>query len=159
MHRYLHKFYMVSTGSNFKLWSPAFNHAEHIPKKFTGDGEDINPPLKWENPPEDTKSFALIVEDPDAPHGVFTHWLVKDINKKTAEIKENSCPGSEVSTSWKVNKWKGPKPPSGTHRYFFKLYALNVAKLNASNLNDFYKEIQETKIAEATYMGKYSAQH
>jgi Raf kinase inhibitor-like YbhB/YbcL family protein len=150
---------MVSTGSNFKLWSPSFNHAEFIPKKYTGDGEDINPPLKWENPPEDTKSFALIVDDPDAPHGVFTHWLVKDIDKNTTEIKENSCPGTEVNSSWKAKEWKGPKPPSGTHRYFFKLYALNAAKLKATNLHDFYKEVEDHKIAEATYMGKYSAQH
>jgi Raf kinase inhibitor-like YbhB/YbcL family protein len=155
----LQKFYMVSTGSHFKLYSKAFNHAETIPKKYTGDGEDVNPPLKWENPPDNTKSFALIVEDPDAPHGTFTHWLVKDIDKNTTEIKENSVPGTEVTNSWKVKQWKGPKPPSGTHRYFFKLYALNTDKMKATTLNDFYQQVQDYKIDEATYMGKYSAKH
>ena len=155
----LQRFVMVTHQSSFKLHSDAFNHADTIPKKYTGDGEDVSPPLKWVNPPADTKSFALIVDDPDAPHGVFTHWLVKDIPKDTKEIKEGSVPGVELTNSWKVKKWKGPKPPSGTHRYFFKLYALNTDKIKADNLNDFYEKVKEHTIGEASYMGKYSTKH
>jgi Raf kinase inhibitor-like YbhB/YbcL family protein len=143
--------------NKFVLYSDAFTHTNFIPEKYTGDGENINPPLKWENPPLNTKSYALIVDDPDAPHGTFTHWLVKDIHKDQSEIKENSCQGNEISSSWKVKKWKGPQPPSGTHRYFFKLYALNEEKMKAENLIDFYEEVQQHKLGEAQLMGKYSA--
>ncbi len=146
---------MVSHTSKFKLFSDAFNHTEKIPRKYTCDGDNVNPPLKWYNPPEDTESFALIVEDPDAPNGTFIHWLVKDIPKNVKEIKENSCPGVEISNSWKVKNWKGPKPPYGTHRYFFKLYALKTNKLNVNNINEFYDKIKEETLDEAVYMGKY----
>ena len=157
MRRFLQKFNMVSRGKEFKIYSDAFEHSTFIPKKYTGDGEDINPPLRWENIPSNTKSFALIVDDPDAPHGTFTHWLVKDIPADQIEIKENSCPGKEVVSSWKVKKWKGPKPPSGTHRYFFKLYSLNVDKLKAENLKEFYEEVNNYKLGEAQIMAKYSS--
>ena len=156
---FIQKFLMVSMMSSFRLYSDAFKHAGNLPKNYTADGMDVNPPLKWDNPPNDTKSFALIVDDPDAPHGVFTHWLVKDIPAETREIPENSVPGVEVTSSWKEKRWRGPKPPSGTHRYFFKLYALNTEKLKANNLTDFYKQVEEHKIDEAVLMGKYSAHH
>jgi len=152
---------MFSLESKFKILSSAFHHSEMIPKKYTPDGEDVNPPLNWENPPAETKSFALIVDDPDAPHGVFTHWMIKDISKNIREIKENSAilPGKEITNSWKIKKWKGPQPPTGTHRYFFKIFALNTEHIKANNLTEFYEEVQLHKIAEAQIMGKYSAKH
>ena len=70
---------MVSTESKFKLLSHSLKNGDQIPKKYTGQGQDLSPELHWENPPTKTKSFALIVDDPDAPNGLFTHWLVKDI--------------------------------------------------------------------------------
>lgn len=140
----------------FRLTSTAFNHEETIPKKFTGQGQDVNPPLKWYEPPQGVQSYALIVDDPDAPHGTFTHWLVKDIPAEVTEIQENSVPGKEVTNSWKVKQWKGPMPPSGTHRYFFKLYAMNKPKMDAENLSDFYKEVDQNKLEEAVLMGVYA---
>ena len=155
----IQRFFMVSGESSFKIHSDAFKHAATIPKKYTGDGEDVNPSLKWENPPEDTKSFALICDDPDAPNGVWTNWLVKNIPPETREIPEDSVPGVEVTSSWKEKRWRGPKPPSGTHRYFFKLYALNTDKIKANTLIDFYEQVEQHKIDEAVLMGKYSSKH
>jgi Raf kinase inhibitor-like YbhB/YbcL family protein len=150
---------MVSNISKFNLSSSAFHHSEFMPKKYTPEGEDINPPLKWENPPKGTRSFALIVDDPDAPHGIFTHWLLKDIPLEANSIEENKFQGTEVTNSWKMKKWKGPLPPTGTHRYFFKLYALNTDHLKADNLSEFYKQVEQHKLGEAILMGKYSAKH
>jgi len=145
--------------AKFKVYSDSISDTDFIPKKYTSDGEDVSPPIKWDSAPDETKSFALIVDDPDAPNGTFTHWLVKDIPKNMREIKEGSNPGVEVESSWKVKRWRGPKPPSGIHRYFFKLYALNTEKIKADNLNDFYEEVRDHKIAEASFMGKYAAKH
>ena len=128
-----------------------------IPKRYTPHGEDYNPQLSWTGAPPGTKSFALINDDPDAPVGLWTHWLVKNIPANTTSIKENSVPGVEVTNSWGIKKYKGPKPPSGTHRYYFKLYACNVEKMKANTLEQFYKEIEKVKIGEpAVIMGKYA---
>ena len=128
-----------------------------IPKKYTPHAEDYNPQLSWTGAPAGTKSFALINDDPDAPVGLWTHWLVKNIPATTTSIKENSVPGVEVTNSWGIKKYKGPKPPSGTHRYYFKLYACNVEKMKATTLEQFYKEIEKVKIGEpAVIMGKYA---
>jgi Raf kinase inhibitor-like YbhB/YbcL family protein len=146
---------MVSHEHKFKLFSKSFNNGDHIPKKYTGQGEDINPHLHWESPPKKTKSYALIVDDPDAPVGLFTHWLVKNIPETVKEIQENSIPGEEVESSWKVTNWKGPMPPSGDHRYYFKLYALDKEKMDAKNLKEFYEEVKKHQLGEAVLMGKY----
>lgn len=107
-----------------KLTSPAFPHNSIIPKKYTCQGEDISPPLTISDIPEGTVSLALINDDPDAPMGTWDHWLIWNI-KPTSEIKENSAPGTQGKNSWGRNDYGGPCPPSGTHRYFFKLYALD----------------------------------
>jgi Raf kinase inhibitor-like YbhB/YbcL family protein len=146
---------MVSIEKTFKIYSKAFNDGEFIPKKYTGQGQDVNPPLSWDNPPSETKSFALIVDDPDAPGATFTHWLVKNIPSDCKEIKEGSVVGEEGQNSWKEKKWKGPMPPSGVHRYYFKLYALNVDKLPNRNLDEFYQDCEKYKIDDASLMGKY----
>ena len=115
--------------SEFKLTTTSFEDGGMIPKKYTPHAEDYNPQLSWTGAPAGTKSFALINDDPDAPVGLWTHWLVKNIPATTTSIKENSVPGVEVTNSWGIKKYKGPKPPSGTHRYYFKLYACNVEKM------------------------------
>jgi Raf kinase inhibitor-like YbhB/YbcL family protein len=111
-----------------QLVSPAFRHNELIPKKYTCDGKDVNPPLLIENIPSVAKSLALIVDDPDAPVGTWVHWVVWNISPGMREIKEDSVPkGAEQGVNdFRKNDYGGPCPPSGTHRYFFKLYALDT---------------------------------
>ena len=115
---------------NLKITSRAFDNNGFIPVKYTCDGDDVNPPLKIEGIPEETKSLVLIVDDPDAPMGTWVHWVVWNINP-TEEIEENSVPGIEGLNDFNKHSYGGPCPPSGTHRYFFKVYALDT-KLDIS---------------------------
>ncbi|MCE7936201.1 YbhB/YbcL family Raf kinase inhibitor-like protein [Candidatus Saccharibacteria bacterium CPR2] len=118
-----------------KLASPIFNHNETIPAKYTCKGEDINPELHIEDIPENTQSLVLIVDDPDAPAGTanpgWVHWVVFNILPDTKIIQENSLPPSSTQgqNDFGRTAWGGPCPPSGTHRYLFKIYALD-SKLN-----------------------------
>ncbi len=140
---------------SMRLTSNDFKEGESIPAKFTCRGENINPHLAWDDVPEGVKSFALIVDDPDAPSGLWTHWLVKDIPSDVREIKQNSVPGNQVANDFGKEDYGGPCPPSGTHRYLFKLYALNVEKLDVDNKGDFYEQVEKNAIVEAELMGKY----
>ena len=131
----------VSHMGNFKLSSPAFGHNGYIPTKYTCDGDDVNPPLKIENVPSSAKSLAMIVDDPDAPGKTWVHWVLWNIPPATTEIREDSIPkGAEQGMNdFGKNPYGGPCPPSGTHRYFFKLYALDTilslsARLTKSGL-------------------------
>ena len=143
--------------SEFKLTTTSFPNGGMIPKKYTPHGEDYNPQLSWTGAPPETKSFALINDDPDAPVGLWTHWLVKNIPATTTSIAENSIPGVEVTNSWNIKHYKGPKPPSGNHRYYFKLYACKVEKMKANTLQQFYDEVEKVKLCEpAVIMGKFS---
>ena len=110
-----------------KISSSAFANNSFIPSKYTYDGQDINPPLKIENVPAEAKSLVLIVDDPDAPMGRWVHWTVWNINPKTTEILEASVPKGAVEglTDFGRPGYGGPCPPSGSHRYFFKIYALD----------------------------------
>lgn len=109
---------------NMKITSPAFENNSNIPSKFTCEGRDINPPLIIENIPAGTESMALIVDDPDAPMKTWVHWVVYDI-VPTNKIEEDSIPGKQGINDFRKNDWGGPCPPSGTHRYYFKIYALD----------------------------------
>lgn len=110
-----------------KISSPAFEANQIIPSKYTCDGENISPPLQITDIPANAKSLVLITDDPDAPAGTWTHWTVWNILPETKEIGENSAPIGAVEgvTSFGSKGYGGPCPPSGTHRYFFKLYALD----------------------------------
>jgi Raf kinase inhibitor-like YbhB/YbcL family protein len=110
------------------ITSPAFPHNGMIPPKFTCDGADVNPTLSIANIPEKTRSLALIVDDPDAPAGTWVHWVVWNIGAGTKEILEDSVPQGAIQgkTDFGKQGYGGPCPPSGTHRYFFKLYALDA---------------------------------
>ena len=110
-----------------KLSSIAFRHGEHIPIQYTRDGNDKSPPLQISEVPPNTRSLALIMDDPDAPRGTFTHWIVFDIDPKTFEVGEDHAPesGRQGANDWGQAEYGGPKPPSGEHRYFFHLYALD----------------------------------
>jgi len=112
-----------------KLISPAFSHNQSIPTQYTCDGTNISPALGWSEAPEDTQSFALIVDDPDAPAKVWVHWVVFNIPSTVEHLTENIQEGPFMQGSTDFNsaqKWGGPCPPSGTHRYHFTLYALDT---------------------------------
>ena len=110
-----------------KITSSAFENRGQIPSKYTCDGEDINPPLKFENVPERAQALALIADDPDAPSGTWVHWTVWNMPVSTTGIDEGNKPaGVEGMTSFGSKGYGGPCPPSGSHRYFFKLYALDT---------------------------------
>lgn len=108
-----------------KITSPAFKENQPIPVRYTCDGNNINPPLIFEDLPKQAKSLTLVVDDPDAPVGIWTHWVLYDIPPNVKEIKENSSAGLEGLTSSGNHGYGGPCPPSGTHHYRFKLFALD----------------------------------
>jgi Raf kinase inhibitor-like YbhB/YbcL family protein len=114
----------VAIDVSLQVISLAFSQGGHIPKKYSCEGEDVNPPLEISNLPEKTKTLAIIVEDPDAPNGIFDHWIVWNI-PPNEPITENSVPGVNGANSFGTEGYRGPCPPSGSHRYFFKVYALD----------------------------------
>lgn len=145
-----------------RIESSAFKNNELIPPKYTCDGEDINPPLLISDVPENAKSLVLIVDDPDAPRGTWIHWTVWNISPGVKEIPENSCPQNAVEgmTGSGRSGYSGPCPPYGTHRYFFKLFALNTTlDLDASvEAADIEKEMEESILAKAQLVGLYKRQ-
>ncbi len=143
-------------GDNMRIESPAFEEGEMIPKRYTCQGEDINPELRFSEVPDGTKSLALIVEDPDAPMGIWIHWVLKNIDANVRKIEENSVVGEQVRNSFGKEDYGGPCPPSGTHRYYFRLYALNKENMEAENVDELKEEIERHKIEEAILMGRYS---
>lgn len=104
--------------------SAAFNNMGYIPRKYTCEGDNINPPLQIGPIPEEAKSLVLIIEDPDAPGGTWLHWLVWNI-PASHRINENEIPGEEGLNDFGNTAYGGPCPPSGVHRYYFKVYALD----------------------------------
>ncbi len=147
---------------DMQLTSSNFNHHGKIPKKYTCDGENVNPALNIEQVPEGTKSLALVVDDPDAPAGDWVHWLVWNISPEIKKIEENSVPPSslEGTTDFGAAKWGGPCPPSGEHRYFFKVYALDdYLDLDASAVKADVLKAMEGHILEKTELvGLYQRQ-
>ncbi len=113
-----------SRAAEFQLTSPDFKPNQFIPVKFSCKGADINPQLDISGVPAQTRSLALIMDDPDAPMGTWVHWLVYNI-AVTSSIPQNSAPGKLGQNSFNRGEYGGPCPPSGTHRYFFKIYALD----------------------------------
>ncbi len=112
-------------GTNMRITSEAFEHNAFIPVKFTCQGKGANPPLSIEGVPKETKSLALIVDDPDAPGGDFVHWVVYDA-PVASRVEENSVFGKQGVNSLGKSGYVSPCPPSGVHRYFFKVYALDT---------------------------------
>jgi Raf kinase inhibitor-like YbhB/YbcL family protein len=136
--------------------STAFENNKLIPVKFTCDGDEVNPPLNIEGMPQGTKTLALVVDDPDAPRGTFDHWVVWNI-PPTGKIEENSVPGTEGQNSAGQCGYMGPCPPSGTHRYFFKVYALDV-KLDlkpSARKRDVEKAMEDHILAKGELIGLY----
>ena len=145
------------------LVSSAFNPHEAIPIQYTGEGKDINPPLRWQDIPEGTRSLALICDDPDAPHKTWDHWIIYNIPPSITTLAEGlkNLP-IEVRTginSWGNTDYGGPMPPvgHGPHRYFFTLYALDTIIPLTNNVakEELLREIKYHELAKATLVGIY----
>jgi Raf kinase inhibitor-like YbhB/YbcL family protein len=150
----------------FELTSSAFKQGEPIPAKYSCNGEDISPPLAWGDPPEGTQSLTLIMDDPDAPAGTWVHWIVFNLPMDVRTLPENMPAGMKFGdvaatfgvNSWGRNEYGGPCPPSGTHRYFFKLYALDTTlSLDANVKKGTVQNAMEGHVlAETELMGIFS---
>jgi len=145
-----------------QVTSQAFKTKESIPAKYTCDGPNINPPLEFLDIPKTAISLALLVDDPDAPAGDWVHWLVFNMDAKLTQISENSLPASATCglNDFQENGYGGPCPPSGSHRYLFKLYALDTyLDLGPkATKDDFLKAIDGHIIDQAQLNGKYERQ-
>ena len=149
----------------FQLTSPAFTEGAKIPKKFTCDGDNISPALQWSAPPAGVKTYALIMDDPDAPAGTFVHWVLYNIPGEALAIPEavtrtRQVPrlGEQGLNGARKTGYFGPCPPGGTHRYFFKLYALDAVLTPPGDATapDVLKTMPGHILAEAQLMGRYS---
>lgn len=142
-----------------RITSPAFEDGAYIPAKYTCDGENINPPLTIEQIPHSVQTLAIIMEDPDAPKGVFDHWLVWNI-ERTGMIGENTLPGVSGRNSSGKTGYLGPCPPSGSHRYFFQVYALDIVLTlePGADKQELEKAIDGHSIATGSLMGYYRKQ-
>jgi Raf kinase inhibitor-like YbhB/YbcL family protein len=146
--------------ANMNLTSPDFGEGGNIPERFTCDGKDISPTLKIDGIPKEAKSLVVIVDDPDAPGGNFTHWLIWNIVPDLTEIIANKLPAHAVQgvNDFGKSKYSGPCPPAGVHRYYFRLYALDTTLTlpPASKRKAVDSAIKGHTIAEATLMGRYA---
>ncbi len=147
-----------------KITSSAFEDSGLIPDKYTCDGADISPPLQWEAVPEGTSSIALICDDPDAPVGTFVHWVIFGLPAETRELDENIAPDKTLPSGAKQGTsdfgrigYGGPCPPSGTHRYFFKIYALDTAIDLAAGATkrELLKAMEGHILGQGQLIGKY----
>jgi hypothetical protein len=138
------------------ITSPVFAHNSLIPAKYTCDGENVNPPLNINGIPEGTRSLVLIVDDPDAPMGTWVHWVVWSLPPK-AIIEENMISETEGLNDFRRQQYGGPCPPSGTHRYFFKVYALDtVLELSPnSRKKDVEKAMSGHTLTKGEIVGLY----
>jgi Raf kinase inhibitor-like YbhB/YbcL family protein len=144
---------------SMKITSPVFQNNDYLPDRFTCNGQNINPPIFISETPLNTKSLVLIVDDPDAPTGTWTHWLVWNIRSDTQEILENSVPKDafEGITSWGKPGYNGPCPPTSVHRYFFRIFALDtVLDLRPlATVDQLLMAIQNHIVAKAEIIAKY----
>jgi Raf kinase inhibitor-like YbhB/YbcL family protein len=143
----------------FSLTSSAFEPGVQIPRKHTCDGDDVSPPLAWANAPSETRSLALVVDDPDAPSGTFTHWLAWGLPPDAAGLAEGEKPPVEGRNDFGRTGYGGPCPPrgGGAHRYFFRLSALDADLELASGAGkaDVERLVGEHELAVAELMGTY----
>ncbi len=150
----------------FSFSSPAFGHGQPIPAVYTCKGRDISPPLTWSDLPQGTKSLALIMDDPDAPIGTWVHWVIYNIPSTRTGLEE-AIPSEERladgslqgKNSWRRIGYGGPCPPSGTHRYYFRLYALDsmLSLAPGATKEQLLQAMQGHILAEAEWMGTFSA--
>lgn len=152
-------------GDTMRLASAAFTEGGTIPARYTGDGEDVSPPLAWSDAPAGTKSFALICDDPDAPRGTWVHWVVFSIPANVNSLGEDVPADKTLAngarhgiTDFRKLGYGGPAPPSGTHRYYFKLYALDTMLdlQPGATKGQLLDAMKGHILAEAQLMGKYA---
>jgi Raf kinase inhibitor-like YbhB/YbcL family protein len=149
-----------ATITKLELTSNAFQNGQPIPMQFTCDGADQTPTLRWSDPPAGTKSFALVIDDPDAPSGTFRHWGVFDIPASARSIGGGQRIGTEVTNDFGKPGYGGPCPPKGhgPHHYHFKLFALDVDKLGVpanAKVADVENAARQHAIAEGELVGTY----
>lgn len=146
------------------ITSSAFSQGGMIPAEYTCDGSDISPPLSWSDVPDSTESLAIICDDPDAPVGIWVHWVLFDIPSGTRELPRDIPPDKILESGAKhgINDFKkygygGPCPPEGTHRYYFKIYALNkkIALQPGISKTELLKKMEGHIVAEGRLMGTY----
>lgn len=152
----------MNGASSISITSPSFQAGGDIPTKFTCNGTNVSPELQISSVPNETKSVVLIVDDPDAPRGLFTHWIVWNIDPKTTRVAENSAPtaGVQGTNDFGKRNYGGPCPPSGTHRYFFKIFALDI-KLESkpgARRAELDAAMRGHVLAQGELMGRYSHQ-
>lgn len=143
------------------LRSPAFSPNTTIPPKYTRDGGNISPPLEWSYVPDGTAELALLCEDPDAPSGTFTHWIVTGIDPATDSIPEGAepCRARTWPNDFGDEGYDGPQPPVGDdpHRYFFRLFALDAPLTTASgDLDQLRNGLEEHQLATGMLVGIYA---
>jgi Raf kinase inhibitor-like YbhB/YbcL family protein len=146
--------------ASLQMTSSAFRDGGKIPAKYTCDSSNVNPPLRLENLPETVKSLVLIVDDPDAPGKTWTHWLVWNVDPKTIEIREGGVPINAVEGTNDFGKpaYGGPCPPSGSHRYYFKVYALDTTLLlpSSAKRDALEKAMTGHVLTKGSLLGTYS---
>lgn len=145
------------------ITSPAFKNGELIPDQYSCMGDNINPPLEFSDKPQEAKSLALVVTDPDAPSRTFTHWLIWNIAPDSAGINVDEAPkGATVGLNdFDQNQYNGPCPPSGTHRYIFKVYALDTTLdlSSSTNRETLEKALEGHILATGELIGKFSKEN
>ena len=150
------------TGPSIQLTSPAFRDQHDIPAQYTCEGEGGMPTLNWSGIPASAKSLALVMDDPDAPNGTWVHWVLYDVPPSATGMSEGVHPAGahEGKNSWGKTGWGAPCPPSGRHRYIFKLYALDTMLGDIGNPTeaDLDKEMQGHVVGQATLTGTYQKQ-
>jgi len=149
----------VTKPEQLKMSSPAFENDGEIPKKYTCDGANVNPPLKFENVPSNTKSLAVVFDDIDAPRGTYVHWILWNIGPNVKEINEDSFPEGAMQgmNDFKKRHYGGPCPPGRAHKYVFRIYTLDTL-LNLSQNStkkDLEKAMEGHIISRAQLMGVY----
>jgi Raf kinase inhibitor-like YbhB/YbcL family protein len=150
----------MNATSSISITSPSFQAGGDIPAKFTCNGTNVSPELQISGVPNEAKSLVLIVDDPDAPRGLFTHWIAWNIDPKTTQVAENNAPAGAVQGTSDFGKrnYGGPCPPSGTHRYFFKVFALDT-KLDlkpSARRAELDAAVRSHVLAQGELMGRYS---
>jgi Raf kinase inhibitor-like YbhB/YbcL family protein len=146
-------------GAKMKITSSAFQEGATIPSKFTCDGADASPPLQIADIPSGAESLALIVDDPDAPSGLFTHWIVWNLSPQTSTVAEGSAPkGVQGTNDFGKSGYGGPCPPSGTHRYYFKIFALDreLDLSSGAKRTQLDAAMKGHVVAHGELMGRYS---
>lgn len=145
-----------------KIQSPAFSHNESMPKQFSREGGDKSPPLVFEEVPANAKSLVLIMDDPDAPNRTFNHWILFNVPANVEDIREDAPPimASQGRNDYGEIGYGGPKPPSGEHRYFFRLYALDaeLPLLRGARRGEVEAAMQGHILEQAELMGRFAAQ-